>query len=360
MGSINKNQPTVETQHTTSLQELWNRFGNNTYTIEDLVLILDLVKDDENLQEFYEVSNRIRNTTLPETKEQQEAYRKEAAQIIAGYEKNLKIKSLPVYSLRKIGRSRKLFYAAAATLLLGLSIPSVYHYLNPKTEQAAIQYIEVFTQRGEIKTIFLPDQTKVTLNAESRVKYPAEFPGGERQVELQGQALFEVTSSNDRQFTVTTTDMRVRVLGTVFDVRSYTNDESSTVSVVSGKVEVDLAGENIETWRATSILLEKNHQVKVNKASGNFEKLTIDAGLYLSWTDGTLYFYRTPICEVVNILNRHYPQLDIELADGEYFYLITGEHNNVYQPEDILKGIAYTTGLKCKKTGNKYTLYNEK
>jgi len=105
-------------------------------------------------------------------------------------------------------------------------------------------------------------------------------------------------------------------------------------------------------------MLEQNQQAKMDKSTGKFEKMTIDAGKYLSWTNGVLYFNRTPIREVVNMLNRHYPQVDIELTEGEYSgILISGEHENVYTAEEILKSIVYITGLKCK-TGSKYTLSN--
>jgi len=96
--------------------------------------------------------------------------------------------------------------------------------------------------------------------------------------------------------------------------------------------------------------------VKLDRSTGNFEKLTIDAGKYLAWTDGTLYFHRTPIREVINTLNRYYPQANIELAEGEYSHLISGEHDNK-RMEAVLTSIIYTTGLKYKKTGNKIILF---
>jgi ferric-dicitrate binding protein FerR (iron transport regulator) len=222
--------------------------------------------------------------------------------------------------------------------------------VKPRTEQIAVQYVEKTTKRGEIITVVLPDHTEVTLNAGSRIIYPTHFTGDERSVELYGEALFDVTSDPARPFTVKTEKMNVKVVGTVFDVKDYNEDGLSSVSVASGKVEVALAGEKL--------LLEQNQQVTMYKATGNFEKMTIDAGNYLSWTEGTLYFYRTPIREVINILNRLYPQVDIELAEGEYSNLITGKHDNITS-DNIIKGIAYAAGLKCKKAGNKYTLYNE-
>jgi ferric-dicitrate binding protein FerR (iron transport regulator) len=344
----------------TSLQEAWNRFTDNSYTIEDLSLILDSIKDDENLSTFYEVLNKIGNesisTTLPKTKEQKEEYRREATRIFTEYQNNRKVRPTPVPS-RSISRFRKIWYAAAAVLLLGILTPAAYFYMRPKTEQTnpVVQYAEVVTQRGEIKTIFLPDQTKVMLNVDSRLTYPIDFTN-ERSVELQGQAIFDVTTDNGRPFMVMATDMKVRVLGTVFDVKSYSDDVSSQVSVASGKVEVELSQENVETRHDTPILLEKNQQVKVNKTIGSFEKLTIDVDKCLSWTDGSLYFNQTPIKEVVNMLNRHYPHVNIELAEGEYSDVMSGEHDNK-SLEAVLISINYLLGVKHKKEGNKIILY---
>ena len=330
--------------------EAWNRFVNRTYTMEDLALILDSVKNDKHLREFDEVWNRMlletANNTQPLTAEQEELYREEVSQIIAKAEQRRTIR--PAQATGR--RFRKLWYAAAAALLLGLLVPETYHYLKRKTAQMTVQFEEAVAQQGEIKTVFLPDSTKVTLNAGSRLKYPVRFTGVERQVELLGEALFDVTSNPAHPFTVKTENMNVKVLGTVFNVKDYADDAVLTVWVVSGKVEVGRTDEKT--------LLMRNQQFKMDKTTGNFEKLAIDADEYLSWTDGTLYFHQTPIREVVNTLNRYYPQTEIKLAEGDYVYLITGKYNNK-QVETVLTSIIYSTGLHCKKTGShKYTLFN--
>jgi len=334
------------------LREAWNRFLDNSYTCEDLSLILDSLKEDGDFREFYEASDRAWNMSITgmtsETEERKEAYRREAAQLIAEYENKRKMQSKQIHS-QNTGRFRRIFYAAAAAaILLAVLVPAVYHYLKPKTEQVVVvQYVEAVTGRGEIKTVVLSDDTKVTLNAESRMIYPDSFTDDERSVVLSGEALFEVVSDPDRPFTIKTENMKISVLGTVFCVKEYANDELATVSVASGKVEVDLAG--------GKALLEKNQQVKMDKTTGNFEKWTINADKYLSWTDGTLYFHRTPLREVVNMLNRHYPQVEIVLAEGEYPNLISGEHDN-RRVEAVLTSIVFTTGLKCKISGNKYII----
>lgn len=333
--------------------EAWQRYTNDAYTCDDLALLLDAIKEDDRLHEFKEVFDkewfRAMIDTPPTAEDRKEAYRKEAAQFLAEYQRKKQMQTTRMPARNNTVRLRKIFYAAAAVLLLGLLIPTAYYYLKPKTDQTIAQYIEMETQRGEIKTIFLPDQTKVMLNAGSRMKYPAIFTGDERLVELYGEALFDVTSDPERPFIVKTDNMKIKVVGTVFDVKEYSNDLRSSVTVSSGNVEVSLAGGKV--W------LEHNNQVKMNKTTGDFEKLTIDADKYLSWTDGTLYFHRTPIREVVNMLNRHYPQVDIQLAEGDYSILISGEHDNK-SLEAVLTSIVYSTGLKYKKTGRKYTLFN--
>ena len=334
------------------LLDAWNRYVDDSYTCDDLALVLDSVRDNDHFREFSEIFGKEWNMAmneLPSTpEERKEAYRKEAAQLLAEYEIRQKTQPAMIPSRNNTRRFRKIWYAAAAVLLLGLLIPAVYLYMNPKTEQVLIQYVEESAQRGEIRTVVLPDHTEVTLNAASSIKYPANFTGDERSVELYGEALFNVTSDPTRPFTVKAENMNIRVVGTVFGVKAYADDMLSSVSVASGKVEVAFANEKV--------MLEQNQQTTMNKTTKDIETITIDAGKYLSWMDGTLYFNRTPVREVVNILNRHYPQVDIQLADGEYALLISGEHDN-RRIEAVLRSIIYSTGLKCEKTENKYILY---
>ena len=357
---MDKDQPVKK-----DLVEAWNRIVGNTYTLKDLVLLLDSVKEDEHLQEFDVVLDRVWQETIINTpslsKEQIEICKRLFAQVIPQSRDHMSMRSDPVPSLT-IVRFRKVWYAAAAALLLGLLIPAVQLFIKPKTEQpvVVVQSIEEVTEvtgRDEIKTIVLPDQTKVTLNVESRLKYPAVF-AGERSVELQGEAIFDVTHDSDRPFTVATTEMNVKVLGTVFDVKAYPGDELSMVSVASGKVEVETGrAPSDQDNRITSILLEKDHQLKIDKATGHFEKLTIDAERYLSWTDGSLYFHRTTVSDAVNMLNRYYPKLIFELAEGEYD-LVTGKLNP--KKGDVrLEPVFRSFGLKYKQNGNKIFLYNE-
>jgi len=345
MEEKNINRSIEEAQRSASLQDAWERFMDYSETLDDLNLIMNSVRKGEDLHESHETLNRkweeVFSHDAPFEPGELTKYKKKVRRMYA------ETKSRPGLS-RNIRRFRKIGYAAAV-LLLGLLIPAVYLYLNPKTGQSesTVQYVEVTTGRGEIKTFYLPDQTMVTLNVESNLKYPAVF-AGERFVELKGEALFEVTPDSDKPFIVATTAMNISVLGTVFGVKAYHDDGLSMVCVASGKVEVKMAGD--------TIVLEKDRQLKINRETGSYEQLTVDANQYLSWTVGILYFHRTPVNEVVNMLNRTCPQLTFELAEGEYPNLITGKLDTK-KLETMLDPIISSIGLKYSKTGNKIILY---
>jgi len=331
--------------------EAWKRFVDNAYSSEDLALILESVRGDDHLREFFEVSDVVWSESLSNTpsltKKQEETLRKEGLLLLAEYERKQGAQ-LPSHRRARI---RKIAYAAAAVFLLGLLIPFASHLWKSNNAQEVVRYIEEYTQSSEIKIVTLPDQTSVTLNAESHIIYPDRFTDDERQVELFGEALFDVTADEEQPFIVKTEHITVRVLGTVFDVKAYKNDTRTAVSVASGTVEVD--------WKDGKALVEQNQQMNVDKTTGNFDKQTIDAEKYLSWTTGSLYFNMTPIREVVNMLNRFYPDTEIKLADGDYPFLISGEHSIDKKVEAALTSITYSTGLSSKKSGKTYILHRK-
>ena len=349
MEAKNNNQSLEEAQHSALLQGAWERFMDFSETLVDLNLIMDSIRKGEDLHESHAAFNRKWNETFghdaPFEPGELNRYKRKIRRMYAEAKSTQMITVLS----RNIRRFRKIWYAAAAILLLGLLIPAAYLNRKLKTQQteSIAQYVEVTTGRGEIKTFYLPDQTMVTLNVESTLNYPAVF-AGERFVELKGEALFEVTPDSGNPFIVETSAMNISVLGTVFGVKAYQEDGLSMVCVSSGKVEVKMAHDTIE--------LEKDRQLKINRETGSYEQLTVDANQYLSWTVGILYFHRTPVYEVVNMLNRTCPQLTFELAKGEYPNMITGKLDTK-KLETMLDPIISSIGLKYSKTGNKIILY---
>lgn len=95
------------------------------------------------------------------------------------------------------------------------------------------------TSTGERKTVFLPDGTKVTMNVKTTLTVDSSFGINVRLVKLDGEAFFDVQHDTRSPFIVQLKDFKVKVLGTMFNVRSYSGDKSSETALVKGKVEIE-------------------------------------------------------------------------------------------------------------------------
>lgn len=215
-------------------------------------------------------------------------------------------------------------------------------------QEKVLTYTEVHVKNGEHKRIILPDGTSVTLNAGSYLRYPREFITDVRRIEMNGEAFFEVTRDEEKPFLIHTKDADVKVLGTSFNVKAFDMDEQLTVSVQTGKVQVDLP--------EAMMRLLPDEQFVMDKTKGEFQKRNEDARLSTVWIKGGLYFNRTPIRTVVNELVRMYNRA-IEFAPGaEYDDYIYGEHDNK-SLEAVLKSIQYSTDIKYRIENDKIVLY---
>lgn len=215
-------------------------------------------------------------------------------------------------------------------------------------QEKVLTYTEVHVKNGEHKRIILPDGTSATLNAGSYLRYPREFITDVRRIEMNGEAFFEVTRDEEKPFLIHTKDADVKVLGTSFNVKAFDMDEQLTVSVQTGKVQVDLP--------EAMMRLLPDEQFVMDKTKGEFQKRNEDARLSTVWIKGGLYFNRTPIRTVVNELVRMYNRT-IEFAPGaEYDDYIYGEHDNK-SLEAVLKSIQYSTDIKYRIENDKIVLY---
>ena len=123
------------------------------------------------------------------------------------------------------------FSAAAAVALLCLSVWTAYLYMQP----AAIQTVSTL---AETRTVRLPDGSSVMLNHYSSLSYPEKFKSDKREVELNGEAYFEISKDKKHPFIVQTETMDIQVLGTHFNVDAYQNNPDVKTTLLSGSVAV--------------------------------------------------------------------------------------------------------------------------
>jgi len=160
----------------------------------------------------------------------------------------------------------------------------------------------VRTTYGESRTLFLPDSTKVTLNANSVLRYASDFAAGEREVWLDGEAFFAVvhTRSNQR-FLVHTAELQVEVLGTRFNVNSRRG--RSRVVLEEGKVKLDLEEKNPRT---PEVVLQPGELAEFSKSETTIGKKKVDANQYSSWRNNQLVFVSATLAEVGQMLEDNY------------------------------------------------------
>ena len=139
---------------------------------------------------------------------------------------------------------------------------------SPKQVEQTLSdgYCVVSTPAATTTLVTLSDGTKVMLNANSTLEYPASFDDAEvREVRLKGEAHFEVTKNPHRPFVVKAGEMQTQVLGTVFDVKAYRKD-APKVTLMQGKVKVSNADTEVEMRPGQTATLQAD-KIVVSKAS---------------------------------------------------------------------------------------------
>lgn len=201
-------------------------------------------------------------------------------------------------------RNRVMWYAGAVAsilVVLGLVISQYSNRMNP----AEVWYT-LSTDYGKQKRVVLPDSTIVHLHAGTTLRYTGAYNDKKREVELEGEAFFEVTKNPKKPFIVRSGHLYTKVLGTSFNVNAFDDEDTFHITVVSGKVEVGTVGDGTSAASVYATLLpndqllydRERQTVKVDKVE--------DMQLLTSWMKNTLVFHELRLGEVATLLERWY------------------------------------------------------
>lgn len=150
--------------------------------------------------------------------------------------------------------------------------------------------------RGNKTRIQLADGTVVWMNADSRLIYPSAFTGAKREIQLEGEAYFDVAQDASHPFIVTADGMNVEVLGTEFNINTYSDIVYTTLA--EGKVKTSAAGK--------SLLMQPGDQVAFDRAAGEMSRRVPDMRGVTAWKDGQIYFEDVRLEEITKTLGRDY------------------------------------------------------
>jgi transmembrane sensor len=192
----------------------------------------------------------------------------------------------------------------AAIALLPLIIFFTVQKLN-FTSQDKEAWVEINSPAWTRVQFSLPDGTTGWLNSSSSIRYKSGFIK-DRQVTLIGEAFFNVFKDKRSPFVVTAKDIKVKVLGTRFNIASYENEKSVEVVLEEGSLLFT------ETKKNTSYTMKPNELVKYDKVQTDFSTEVVQPQKYLSWTEGKLVFRNDPLDVIARRLERWY-NIDVEV-----------------------------------------------
>lgn len=233
------------------------------------------------------------------------------------------------------------FMKYAAILVAPLLISTLWlGYLQFKPVESTTQYTTITASPGTIIKHQLPDNSTVWLNSGSQLTYPMQFQSSKREVTLEGEAYFDVSSNPNYPFYVNTKkDLQVYVYGTQFNVCAYSNENYIETTLVEGKVNVRWPSTNAE------IQLKPNESLIYELDNTKIIKSLADVNEKTAWKEGKLIFRNTPLNEIFKRLSRHY-NVNIEFnnyAQKEYKYRATFRNENISQILDYLSKSATLT-----------------
>lgn len=217
--------------------------------------------------------------------------------------------------------------------------------------QSATQqcFNQMIVPYGKRSNILLADGTQVWLNSGSKLVYPAHFSENKREVFLEGEAYFEVSTDKSKPFFVKTENFEVKVLGTKFGVQAYQNESNQNTVLLEGKVSLS-TGKGIF---AEEYELQPNQKASV---SGQDNVISIadvrDAHSYIAWVHGYLNLEDENFQGLVNRISRYY-NLEIEINTTVPNRRLSGKLDLKDDPKRILDGLSKIYQVTYEQKGEK-------
>lgn len=209
-------------------------------------------------------------------------------------------------------------------------------YFADAASAAAEEINTLIIPRGGEFQLTLADGTRVWLNAESTIRYPATLAGPVRWVELTGEAYFEVAKNKERPFKVITAGQTISVLGTSFNVTAYPDEAQTLTTLVEGRIAVDL-----ET--GASLQVTPGYQSVFDQAAGVLSTRAVDTDIYTSWKDGVFIFEDEKLVNILSRLERWY-NVKIEYANAGQKEARFTAHVDKYQSATEVLKLMQATG----------------
>lgn len=211
-------------------------------------------------------------------------------------------------------------------------------------------YNQIIVPKGKRSQIVLSDNSKVWINSNSKVVYPRQFEGENREIFVEGEVFLEVAPNQKHPFIVNTSGFEVRVLGTAFNVSAYRGVDHSSVVLVHGAVEIK--------DRRKQVLTIKPNECALIRSAEIVEKHTVDVREYISWVEGLFIFDGETLDNVLRKVSDYYG-MDIICDPSVAREQVYGKLDLKDHFQDVLKSLEEILPIKITEEGLKTYITRE-
>lgn len=312
------------------MEEQLLRYFSGELTVEERLELIHRIENDSRLKaEFIRLQNLNAVSQLSSH----------------STDRNEGIRHFKIFTSRiKRNTQRKLFvnitkYAAIALILVVSTVWATLHLSDTAIEPTMNT---LYVPAGQRAQITLQDGTEVWLNAQSTMKYPSRFSKKNREVEITGEAFFDVVQEKKRPFIVSTQHINMEVLGTQFNVYSYPNAGYIQTDLIEGFLKISEKRDNNNTTFLTS------NEKMIYRDSKMIISPISDPD-HILWREGIYCFHNERLIDIIEKLQLYY-DVKIVVEDPEIFNVrYTGKFRQRDGIDEILRIIQKIQPFKIEK-----------
>jgi len=322
--------------------ELFERYIANRANEDEVRRLSGWIKNDLNISTYLEQQIKVSSSDI-DRDVQLRMLKNIQAELFTTDDHEVKSRRYNEVRIRLI----KWMRVAALFLLPLLTAAGMYFYMTrDKTTQAPLI---ISVERGQKANITLPDGSKAWLNSQSKLTYTADFNVKTRELQLDGEAYFEVAHNAKKPFIVRSKDMAVEALGTCFGVKAYNEDHLISSILMRGKVRVT-------TPDGETILLPNDRVMYDKITHKKTQSKVTNATDFTGWIHNELRFENESLGEIATTIQRIYNVKIIFNSELLKNLRYTGTVNN-NSLESVLNIITLTSPVSFQINKQQVTLY---
>lgn len=326
------------------MQEIITKYLEGHASKEEQLKLLEWMRDKKNQLDFHRYKlvwkNSLKENQFPGNGE--ESWNKLQAQLLQK-------------SYNRWQGSWKInqFFKYAAIFFFVISLGGLAYFLSDFSKHTKESFTTVIAENGQISKVELPDGSLVWLNSGSKISYCNNFAYNNRDVNLLGEAYFNITKNEDLPLIVNCEDLQVKVLGTRFNVKAY--QRSNYIGIVLEEGAVELLNKQIESF---SCKLKSGERARYDKSNMELNVSNVNTTKFTAWKEGVMNVYDQSMERVVKRLETRYNQkfeISDEVKDFHYTFTIQNE-----SLDEIIKLMEKITPIKATQRNDIITFKMDK